>query len=1041
MPPFRRALRGRSAPSSIISGCLLTVYERAQSGVVQFYAKIYEAADFPSFFMYPLNGRRLPFQGMMLKVFTSRFRAKNMLPLLASAVFFLAAPQAFADSVPVTLGAHPGYTRVVFTFPKLVAYKAAQTANGLVLTFDTPMTADIPGKMAGTVAGITATQPDAATLKVLVRTASPAQFKDFRLLRKVVVDVLPQDKPVAAVATPAPVAKPVEEKAAVAPPPAVVPKPAPPVTMPVPVVAKKDIAPPPAAAPVSPVAAEEIAIPDTPTKITLSAMEPVKLAVFSRFGTLWIVTDSTGGGFTPTMDGPLQGMLGAPKFFKFEQGSAWRYTMPPKANIVVKRRDLAWDISIHPHPQGRISPTETYVEFDNASGKGKLMAQLRGAGAVMSFEDPASGDLLYVVPTAQENARVSTPRRLADLEILPAEMGYVLRPLRDDLKVNRVGDYVLAATPGGITATQGAVGSVEAMEDAEDDGTRRIFDFPNWRQGGLKQLNKNRHAIEDALATAKTPEDRQSLLMRLAFLYFANNFGQETLGVLRMIEAENEGNLKNPSYLALKGAASAMAGQYSDAIRYLSDPIIQQHPEVSLWSGYASAASEQWRAANRAFPKTNALLLKYPDNIAIPITLYMAESALRLGQTDSANALLDSVDSASEDFSNQFSAAIRYLRGEAFRQQGDNASAERLWGPVAEGIDRLYHTKASLALTNLQLQEKKITAKDAIDKLDSLRFAWRGDGLEVQILQNLGELKAQSGQFLSGLEDLKYAAGLADTMQDDSGPIRDSIQRILSDLFLGERVQKISPLEAISVYTEFGALLPEGAAKAEASLHFADYLVRMDLLDKAAKIFDDALKTGSVPEDRVSAIGARLAAVDIIDGRPADAIAALDSTERASDTDAKRREDRALLRARALSRLQKTEDAIIILSAINSPDAKKLKADILWRAQSWNAAAVAMAGLLPETLPETLDAETAQIILNMAVARKLGGDAAELDALAQRYGAAMKGSPLASAFNVVTREGGLVTLSDRETILKMAGEVDMFKGFLDTYKSKSEAGG
>jgi hypothetical protein len=51
----------------------------------------------------------------------------------------------------------------------------------------------------------------------------------------------------------------------------------------------------------------------------------------------------------------------------------------------------------------------------------------------------------------------------------------------------------------------------------------------------------------------------------------------------------------------------------------------------------------------------------------------------------------------------------------------------------------------------------------------------------------------------------------------------------------------------------------------------------------------------------------------------------------------------------------------------------------------------------------------------------------------------MSRTTLGSTFGVVTRSGGSTSLADRETILKIAGEVDMFKGFLDNYKSVNKS--
>src|SRR5690606_37531724 len=121
-----------------------------------------------------------------------------------------------------------------------------------------------------------------------------------------------------------------------------------------------------------------------------------------------------------------------------------------------------------------------------------------------------------------------------------------------------------------------------------------------------------------------------------------------------------------------------------------------------------------------------------------------------------------------EDARPHFKEALDYLRGEAARQEGDAAMAARFWQPVADGPDRLYHTKASLALTLLRLQQNEITLQDALDALESLRYAWRGDGLEVQILHRLGLLKVQNGEYLAGLQDMETAVRLLEDAKWDS---------------------------------------------------------------------------------------------------------------------------------------------------------------------------------------------------------------------------------------------------------------------------------
>lgn len=772
-----------------------------------------------------------------------------------------------------------------------------------------------------------------------------------------------------------------------------------------------------------------------PTIITLSGLAPVRLAVFTRFNDLWIVSDSTTGSVqVPSATGPMAVLMGAARVLRFDNGTAYRYRMPPHSYVSVEKQNLTWRVSVTSMPMQAQSPNVTRVEFDRASGHAKLLAPLDGTSRLLTLQDPDAGDILHIIPSSQPADRIDQARRFSDVEIFSAATGMVLRGLSDDIRVTRIEDYVIITSSQGLIATPDAGPAMitQTQQDTPEEFPR-LFDFPNWRQGGLKQLSRNRSKLEQQSANAPNETIRNEMLMNLALLYFANNFGQETLGVLRLLQQRDPDMALNPNFLALRGAAAAMAGHYQDALRDLSTPAIQQHPEVNLWIGYAAAATEQWRMADRSFPADNRMLLQYPENISIPFTIYMAESALRLGRTETANKFLNTLDPWSENTDAHHRAAMAYLKGEAARQEGRTDEALRIWGPVANGLDRLYHAKASLALTNLELAENKITLKDAIDRIDSLRFAWRGDGLEVQILHNLGQLKVRNKQYLDGLHDMKRALEMADRLLSDTVVIQDSMSRVIADIFVGKQAESISPLEAISIYTAYGSLMPTGAEGSLATLHFADFLIRMDLLGKAADIIEAQVQSGAPPQETMPPLGAKLAAVYLLDNKPAQALSALQRTER-SGADEKITEERTLLRGRALSELKRTDDAIATLAPLSSNDAQKLKADVLWRAQRWTAAATTIEGMLPAPGKDKIDADAAQMVINAAVAYKLGGDTQSLRSLKARYEADMAKTQMSDTFGVVTREGSRTDLSDRDTILRIAGEVDMFKGFLKSYR-------
>lgn len=1008
---------------------------------------------------------------------------------VAAFLWLGAAVPAFAERVGVRLGAHADYTRVVVDFDRLVGYKVDNANGRVTLTFDADADLAPASVQAGLVSGVTAGKAGGKTSTLSLDIPAGATVKHYRLMRKVVLDVFPARaaaKPTPSAKSPAPVTPTPSAKTAEASPPAAEPAPLPapvkntaettatPEPEPAPAQSEApEILLPPAvtaAAPPLPTDAPEPepaqlatilpqniivdealtgpeaeaprAVEDNRTTLRFSSVAPLQLAVFVRGDHLWIVTEgSTGSAQTPEAQGPLAKLIGTPEVSRFTGGTAYRYRLPPQTFVAVDKSNMVWEVALASLPLQAPGREIVHVEFDSASGKAKLLAALKGSGKLLTLQDPDAGDTLHVIAVSQPSERIDQGRRFSDVEIMPAFAGMVVRPLADGLRVTRINDYVIVTAPNGIRATPDA-GPI-LLTDA---GSRmageypRLFDFPNWRQGGIDHLSRNRRLLEQRAADAPNDDIRNEALMNMALLYFANNFGQETLGVLRLIEMRSPALARNPNFIALRGAAAAMAGHYQDALQDLSHPAIQQHPEVNLWIGYAAAATEQWRMANRSFPPDNSLLVEYPPGIATPFTVYMAESALRLGRTDTAIRLLETLDTWGRSTENHYRAAIAYLKGEAARQEGRKVEAIRIWRPVANGLDRLYHAKASLALANLELAENIIPLKEAIDRIDSLRFAWRGDGLEVQILHNLGQLKVQNGQYLEGLGDMRKAMTLADSLLGDTDVIRADMSRVISDIFIGGLAQNIAPLEAISIHSAYASLMPTGTEGSVATLNFADFLIRVDLLEKAAELIDSQLRTGAAPSEKVPPLGAKLAAVYLLDGRPAEALSALQRSQR-SDTAPPLEQERQMMRARALSQLNRTDDAITALASIDTAEAKRLRADVLWRARRWIPAAQAIEALLPEGTPAALEEDTADMVVNAAVAYKLGGNSEGIGSLRRRFGTAIAATPQANAFGVVTRDSGGSTLSDRETILKIAGEVDMFKGFLKGYQSRSATGG
>ena len=1000
-------------------------------------------------------------------------------------------------NLPVRLGSQNGASRLVFDWPKMTGYKIEQNGNTLKIVFESSGKAQLPAvdpALNPQIKDIRSVSPT----EIDIDLADGASFaKDFRIVRKIIIDISggpAPAKPGQVTARNAPPEKNAPEKIAAEKtvaenkpaPPAVAEKHEPPATpeppakspepKPLPVVtvasqtAANDkntplpvVSPPPPALAAShdakPANTEatgveadngEDANPDelpvqtadlAPTVISLSTLEPASLAVFKRNDFLLIVLDTDTGGIPPQIYGPLSGHLGNPKRVEVEGGTAFRFLYPGSSTLQISKENLSWQIIFKKVEQKVLAASQIKPEFDPPGNKNaRLSVDLSAKGRILQLTDPVAGDVLTVIPAEEPAQKIDQGSRFTDLEIMPSEIGLVLRPVRDDLKFERKGKTIVVTAPGGLALTPGASAVPISMDEDGSEGPAhaKLFDFPSWRQGGLARLDENKRNIEQEILQSATPEKRSEGMLKLALLYFANNFSQEALGVLRQALNENPKLAENPGFVALRGGARALAGQYQDAIADLSIPALADQPEADLWKAYAAANTEQWIMAAKLFPKNNRMLAEYPSNIALPFTLFMAESALRLGEKERAKELLGTLNAFTAEMPDRYQAAILYLKGEAFRQDGDIEGALKAWAPVIEGRDRLYRAKASLASVNLLLEDKKISLKDAIEKIDNLRFAWRDGGLEASILHQLGSLKIENNQYLEGLKDLRSAVTIAEGNLDDSEPIAADMENAFEELFINDKAAGIPPLEAIAVFTDFNELLPPGPRGNQASRNFAEYLIRMDLLERAAELLEDQIahhsEDGSGPE-----LGTKLAAVYLLNSLPSKALAALEKTDSPSIPPAMK-DERKLLTARAWFQQDRMELAEQALAGLETPDALRLMADIYWRTQKWRQAATTIERLLPEPGAD-LDDNAAQLVVNAAVALKLGDDRDALQNLKDRYLPAVARTKMAQTFNVITRKPGVSTLADRETMMKIAGEVDMFKGFLDDYKAQAAKGG
>ena len=952
-----------------------------------------------------------------------------------------------AEQINVRAGAHKDYSRLVFDWPKAVTYNVEKKSQGkLELSFSQAADLDtqaLAKTLVANIRGLKILEQD--PLRVELDVADGGRIRDFKIGNKVILDVYnpptgartPSKIAVeTASSAPAAINKQDEKKAEIA--------------KKIPQENKQDIvlqdAPP--KQPVKQLKANE-----QPTIIAVSSTESFGLAAFVNAGNLWIVNDKDDILLKPQISGPRARSL--PELEEQKDAGALIYSLPLPKDVELKGQGggVLWRIMMSPDLQRNEArePLRKNVGTEAARG-GVLSWPLQGARELKEITDTATGEKLFVVTVDNPEETAGKARSFVDFDVLDSPIGLAIVPKIDDLEVRVVRGGVEISSPRGLalnsqsqvddarrTRQHRAKMTLEQREEALK--TEKIYDFSSWQLGGMKAVKENRNVIMEDLRELKDGPRLESILT-LAKMFLSNGLGAEALGMLGLAQSELPDIARSSEFLSLRGAARAISGQFEDAFIDLSDPALSEFAEIQMWRSYVLAYLGDWAQASEVKPDETGAIYDYPPRLRNEIGVTLAEIRLRNGELTEAKKLLNLVEQDLKNLPDNHKAALKYLKGEAHRQAGKYDETKKYWEELSEGKDDLYRVKSALALTRLKVNQDELSTQKAIDALERLRYAWRGDELEAQVNFWLGRTYFENNDFVKGLRIMREASGLVEN-PGLSQRIAENMVDIFTGLFLDkEKLSGVSPLDAVAVYDQFTELLPldeKGNAVVEG---LADHLSKADMFTKAGQLLDHQLTHRLGGKESVR-VGKKLAAIQLLDKDSKNALTTLNKTSMklqelpVEEQGPEKFRELSLLRARALSLGGRPDQALALLEGLETaPDINRLRAEIAWESAYWDDAAEALGDVIIDqniSLTRPLDEENTLLLLQRAVALNLSSNRVALANLRERYADLMTQTEKAQIFEVITRPRQSTALADRDTLLSVVSEVELFSDFLKNY--------
>lgn len=719
---------------------------------------------------------------------------------------------------------------------------------------------------------------------------------------------------------------------------------------------------------------------------TLSFDWPIKaeMAAFWRGPYFWIVFDRGHINFltkaltNAKKEGDIRDFLvGGNKDFSWIRLLPSRMLFPKTSG-----NDLRWEISWHPSEQAPIEPLAFGVE-KGKFGKTQAFIMVPEPDSALKLQDPLFRDTLWIIPLRQTGHAFPMDKDLTQFSLLTTAQGIVIVPKADDLSTAFQKNKVILSSPDGILIAE----NNEPTALSESEAMSSLLHFYYWKRNKNPWVKTHEELKKASFQTQGAKKIQAT--MDLARFYLESGMDAEGMAALRFLLDGNPSLKKDASFIALTAVAEIMDRRFKEAEKTLENPILAKDPEMRVWRGAMKAMKGEWRDANRDMKYVSTFVKTYPDHLKNALLLSASEVAAMVGHTMRTKDLISNIDPTT--LSENQTHFLHYVKGLIAKLEGNKNAALVHWKKALEEGDKLTKTKAGLALVHLALEDEKPNLAAQIDQLERLKYGWRGDHLEFEILKLLSTLYIQNKQYKKGFNSLTYLKNNTpwkEKMQD----VDDLITNNLTPLIL-EANEESDLVQILSLFEEFKSLLKKKSNHIQVFYHVVKLYTKIDLLDRAIDLLEEVEK--GIQDDKKNPYIIERINLYIQNEGYTQARKVLDAW---SPKDANMQKIWRLLKARTLYAAQKTPEALKIIENDDSIEAYTLRAFIYQQEKNWSMTGDMYLKLMQKTKRKALQDD---YLLQAALSFALAQEKDSLDTLRRTYATKINLSRHKSVFDLL----------------------------------------
>ncbi|RTK92462.1 MAG: hypothetical protein EKK61_04375 [Rickettsiales bacterium] len=752
-----------------------------------------------------------------------------------------------------------------------------------------------------------------------------------------------------------------------------------------------------------------------------------KIAAFIKDKYLWIIFDQK----------KIFSFQENKIFSKFEliaseKGTVIRLIIDPKfKNLDISKTKSGWNVSLNNSNHKKNTKSLLLEELPNQNGyfiKGNFVKD-----EIITFLDPELGDLIATIPVSTETSKVSDQKDQIEFSLLKTAQGIAIILLSDDSLIEKYveGIKIIANTKLPEEEFINPENSHAAMLD-------NIIKLPSIlpyldKSLDIIDFNQQKSRLISDASAHKDDVDGYLKNLALAKFFFINTWYYESLDALKIAKQFSPNDYQSSLQARFLAAVNyTMTNQFELAKDLYKDLLlyndIKQIPEINLWNLYNEFALGNNPNSIGVLNCLSKTISLYSDDKYWRLVLGEIELGLINNDLKILEKLFKEVREPAKG--SVYSNSLKFYKANYYRKKGQINLAKQYFKELIEQESDLYNkVRAEFNLSNIRYDDKEISSEEMIKILERLRFVWRGDQLEYDILFKLANLYRDQKDILNALRIYQYAQ-LAFANKINNFHITTEMAKIFNSVFLPGGVgETMDDFTVVALFFEFKELNPIGDQGDEVIISIAKRLIKLDLLDSAAELLRHQV-TYRLKDMKKVLNADILAVILILDNKPNEAILVLDETDK-DNFNYNEHQYRIRLKSKALMSLGKYEEAMNYLKDDNSNDAEILRREILFQEKNWAKYIDQVSGDLDKLLMQIdADSSAAQDILRLSIAYYMMNNHEQLVNLSAMIDD--KNIVLKNTIDLLLTSSGGIDYKNLDSSLN----IDQMKILLDKYKNQ-----